>query len=75
MVHFCVPNVPGAVPRTATHAINNAVWPCIRQIAEAGLEAAVAAIPCLARGIATKDGEITNEPLAAAYYAGMGSEQ
>ena len=74
VVHFCVPNVPGAVPRTATHAFNNAVWPCIRRVAEMGLEQAIAEMPSLARGIATKDGEITNEPLAAAYYAGMGSE-
>jgi len=75
VIHFCVPNVPGAVPRTATHAFNNAVWPCIRQIAEVGLERAIAEVPGLARGIATKGGEITSEPLAATYYAGMGSEQ
>jgi len=72
VVHFCVPNVPGAVPRTATHAFNNAVWPCIRHIAEMGLEQALEELPALARGVATKDGKILNEPLAAAYYAGMG---
>lgn len=72
VVHFCVPNVPGAVPRTATHAFNNAVWPCIRRIAEVGLEQAIEDLPPLARGIATKDGEIKSAPLAAAYYAGMG---
>ena len=72
VVHFCVPNVPGAVPRTATHAFNNAVWPCIRHIAEVGLEQALAELPALARGVATKDGKIVNEPLAATYYAGMG---
>jgi alanine dehydrogenase len=70
VVHFCVPNVPGAVPRTATHAFNNAVWPCIRRVAEVGLEEAVEDMPGLARGIATKDGKITSEPLAAAYHAG-----
>jgi len=72
VVHFCVPNVPGAVPRTATHAFNNAVWPCIRHIAEMGLEQALEELPALARGVATKDGKILNEPLAAAYYAGVG---
>jgi alanine dehydrogenase len=46
------------------------VWPCIRRIAEAGLKEAVEEMPRLARGIATKDGKITSEPLAAAYYAG-----
>lgn len=72
VVHFCVPNVPGAVPRTATHAFNNAVWPCLRRIAEVGLEQALGEIPSLARGVVTKDGEIKSEPLAAAHYAGTG---
>jgi alanine dehydrogenase len=72
VVHLCVPNVPGAVPRTATHAFNNAVWPCLRHIAEVGLEQALVEMPSLARGVATKDGEIKSEPLAAAYYAGTG---
>jgi alanine dehydrogenase len=70
VVHFCVPNVPGAVPRTATHAFNNAVWPHVRRLAEVGLEQALEETPALARGLATKDGRIVSEPLAAAYYAG-----
>jgi alanine dehydrogenase len=70
VVHFCVPNVPGAVPRTATHAFNNAIWPYIHRIAEVGLDAAVAESPALTRGVAVRDSEIVNEALAAAYYAG-----
>ncbi len=70
VVHFCVPNVPGAVPRTATHAFNNAVWPYLRRIAEVGLDQAAEDFPCLARGIVTRNGEIVNQPLAAAYHAG-----
>jgi len=70
VVHFCVPNVPGAVPRTATHAFNNAVWAHLRRVAEVGLEQALTELPALARGIATRDGRIVSEPLAAAYYAG-----
>lgn len=70
VVHFCVPNVPGAVPRTATHAFNNAIWPYIRHIAEMGLEQASEEMPGLARGIVTRGGEIVNESLAATYYAG-----
>jgi alanine dehydrogenase len=70
VVHFCVPNVPGAVPRTATHAFNNAIWPYIRRIAEVGLDEAAAESPVLTRGIVIKDGEVLNEALAAAYYAG-----
>ncbi len=72
VVHFCVPNVPGAVPRTATHAFNNAVWPYIRHIADMGLEQALEDLPALARGVAVKDGEITSDPLSAAFYAGTG---
>ena len=71
-MHFCVPNMPGAVPRTATHAFNNAVWPYIRCAAEVGIERAIEELPALARGIATRDGEIVNETLAATYYAGTG---
>jgi len=71
VVHFCVPNVPGAVPRTATHAFNNAVWPYIRCIAEIGPEEALEELPGLARGVATRDGKVLNAPLAAAYYAGV----
>jgi alanine dehydrogenase len=72
VVHFCVPNVPGVVPRTATHAFNNAVWPYLRRIAGVGLEQAVKEMPGLARGIATRDGKIVNETLAAAHFAGTG---
>jgi alanine dehydrogenase len=74
VVHFCVPNVPGAVPRTATHAFNNAIWPYIRRIADVGLEEAVEEEPGLASGIVTRQGEIVNESLAAAYYAGEEGE-
>jgi alanine dehydrogenase len=74
VVHFCVPNVPGAVPRTATHAFNNAVWPAVRHIADVGMRQAVEDMPALARGIAVQDGKIINEALAAAYYAGTGVE-
>jgi alanine dehydrogenase len=72
VVHFCVPNVPGAVPRTATHAFNNAVWPYLRRIADAGLAQAIKDLPGLAWGIATRDGKIVSETLTAAYYAGVG---
>jgi len=69
VVHFCVPNAPGVLPRTSTHAFNNAAWPYIRRIAEVGLEQAVKEMPGLARGIATRDGKIVHEALAAAYRA------
>jgi len=72
VVHFCVPNVPGAVPRTATHAFNNAIWPYIRQIANVGIEQALEEMTGLVSGIATREGKVVNDSLAAAYYAGDG---
>ncbi|HET90915.1 MAG TPA: alanine dehydrogenase [Chloroflexi bacterium] len=75
VVHFCVPNVPAMVPRTATHAFNNAVWPHLRYAAEVGLDQAIEDIPALARGIAIRDGKIVNETLAAAFYAGREERQ
>lgn len=72
VVHFCVPNVPGAVPRTATHAFNNAIWPYIRCLAEVGLEEALDEKPELASGIVTREGAILDDNLAAAYHAAEG---
>ena len=73
VVHFCVPNVPGAVPRTATHAFNNAVWPALRYLAEVGIGRATEDLPALARGVAIKDGKIVNLTLAGTYHAGEGN--
>ncbi len=70
VVHFCVPNVPGILPRTSTHAFNNAAWPYIRRISEVGLDQAVEEMSGLARGIGTRGGEIVNDALRATYGAG-----
>lgn len=51
VIHCCIPNLPGVVARTATHAFLNAAWPFIQQIANQGVRAAVAADPVLARGV------------------------
>jgi alanine dehydrogenase len=69
VVHFCVPNAPGVLPRTSTHAFNNAAWPYIRHIADVGLDQAIADMPALARGLALREGKIVNEALAAAFNA------
>ncbi|MGD1997203.1 MAG: alanine dehydrogenase, partial [Anaerolineae bacterium] len=71
VVHFCVPNAPGVLPRTSTHAFNNAAWPYIRRIAKLGLDQALEEMPPLRRGIAIRDGKIVKEALAAAYNAGQ----
>ncbi|MGA2937576.1 MAG: alanine dehydrogenase [Syntrophobacteraceae bacterium] len=66
VIHYCVPNMAGVVGRTATHALGNATWPFVQQIALNGLEGALEANPALARGVATRDGNIVNQALAEA---------
>jgi len=67
VVHYCVGNMPGAVPRTSTYALTNVTWPYVLHIAGQGLEAAVAADPALALGVNVWDGAITNAGVAAAH--------
>lgn len=64
VIHYCVPNMTGVVGRTATHALNNAAYPYIEQIVQFGVDRALAASPALARGVATRNGEIVNLALA-----------
>ncbi|HEC24331.1 MAG TPA: alanine dehydrogenase [Chloroflexi bacterium] len=65
IIHYCVPNMPGVVARTATNAYLNAAWPYIRRLADEGTQAAIEADPDLRRGVAVHDGQIYNERLAA----------
>ena len=67
IVHYCVGNMPGAVPRTSTYALTNVTWPYVLDIASAGLEAAVAADPALALGVNVWDGAVTNAGVASAH--------
>ena len=59
VLHYCVANMPGAVPATSTRALTNATMPYIRTLADLGVEAALASDPRLAAGLNTKAGEIT----------------
>jgi alanine dehydrogenase len=61
VVHYCVPNVPGAVPRTSTHAFNNAAWGYIRHIVEMGPVTAFAQNEALRLGAVMRNGEIVPE--------------
>ena len=63
IIHCCVPNFPSVVARTATHAFNNAAWPYIQAITRLGIDAALEAMPALARGVNTRGGEIVNPAL------------
>jgi alanine dehydrogenase len=67
VVHYCVPNMPGAVPQTSTWALTNVTIPYALKIAELGLVAATRADPALARGLNTYAGHVTCEPVATAH--------
>jgi alanine dehydrogenase len=64
VVHYCVANMPGAVPRTSTFALNNATLPYAVALANKGVVQAVADDPGLLPGVNTYKGHITNLPVA-----------
>jgi alanine dehydrogenase len=67
VVHYCVANMPGAVPVTSTKALTNATLPYIEAIADEGLTAAVARDAALARGVNVLHGRVTYEAVAEAH--------
>jgi alanine dehydrogenase len=67
VTHYCVANMPGAVPITSTKALTNATLPYVEAIAEQGLAEAVARDPALARGVNVLDGHVTYEAVAEAH--------
>jgi alanine dehydrogenase len=66
VLHYCVPNMPGAVPRTSTFALTNATLPYLMHIANRGVAAATREDPALAGGVNTFRGHLTCEPVARA---------
>lgn len=60
VTHYCVPNMPSVVARTATHAFVNAAMPYIVEIANKGVESAVSADPALAMGVNTHNGKLVH---------------
>ena len=67
VTHYCVANMPGAVPITSTKALTNATLPYVEAIADLGLREAVARDRALARGVNVLDGKITYEAVAEAH--------
>jgi alanine dehydrogenase len=67
VTHYCVANMPGAVPITSTKALTNATLPYVEAIADDGLVEAVVRDPALARGVNVLDGKITYEAVAEAH--------
>jgi alanine dehydrogenase len=66
VTHYCVTNMPGAVPITSTYALTNATLPYVIELAEAGVQEALARDPGLRRGLNVQDGEITHPAVAVA---------
>src|SRR5262249_38193163 len=67
VTHYCVANMPGAVPITATKALTNVTLPYVEAIAEHGLAEAVDRDRALARGVNVLEGKITYEAVAEAH--------
>jgi alanine dehydrogenase len=66
VVHYCVTNMPGAVARTSTFALNNATLPFVLALADKGTEAAMTDDPHLLNGLNVYKGRITHPAVAAA---------
>jgi alanine dehydrogenase len=64
VIHYCVTNMPGAVPRTSTFALTNATLPYVKALANQGWRAALAADPGFALGLNVHAGHITHEAVA-----------
>jgi alanine dehydrogenase len=67
VIHYCVANMPGAVPRTSTYALSNATMPYVARLAGRGLAAALAADPGLAAGVNTFGEHVTYGAVAEAF--------
>jgi alanine dehydrogenase len=64
VLHYCVTNMPGAVPRTSTFALTNATLPYVKALAAQGTARALAADVNLARGLNVHSGDIVHEAVA-----------
>jgi alanine dehydrogenase len=67
VLHYCVTNMPGAMPRTSTFALTNATVPYIRKIASLGIKDAIRENPLLKDGVNVYKGQVTFEPVATSH--------
>jgi alanine dehydrogenase len=67
VLHYCVGNVPGAVPHTSTNALTHVTLPYVEAIAERGVSDAIRKLPALARGVNVYRGRVTNTGVAEAH--------
>jgi alanine dehydrogenase len=66
VTHYCVTNMPGAVARTSTFALNNATLPFVLALAGKGWRKAIAEDPHLRNGLNVHAGKLTCQPVAEA---------
>jgi alanine dehydrogenase len=66
-VHYCVANMPGAVARTSTFALNNATLPFVLALADKGWKRALAEDIHLRAGLNVHAGQVTCKPVADAH--------
>jgi len=66
ITHYCVTNMPGAVPITSTYALTNATLPYVIELAERGVEDALQEHPGLRKGLNVREGEIMHPAVAEA---------
>jgi len=64
VVHYCVSNMPGAVPQTSTQALTSATLPYVEALADKGFAGALLADPALARALSTYEGKLVRGPVA-----------
>ncbi len=64
VLHYCVSNMPAAVPHTSTFALNNATFPYLMELAHLGLEAACAFNPAIREGVNTYQGHVVYAAVA-----------
>ncbi len=67
VIHYCVSNMPGIVPRTSTLALTNATLPFIVRLASAGIDQAIRSDAGLARGVNVREGKVTCRGVADAH--------
>jgi alanine dehydrogenase len=64
VLHYCVSNMPAAVPHTSTYGLTNATFPFLQQLASNGVKEAIRANAAIARGVNTYRGNCVYQGVA-----------
>ncbi len=68
IIHYCVPNIPSAVPRTSSHALSNVVFPYVMETAELGIEKILKTHKALEMGVYLLNGECTDKRIENMFF-------